>query len=553
MLKKRLITLLVVLVGLLALPGAVRAATYYFGVEREIVNVYVQEDGTMTIDYVMDFANDKGGDGIDYVDIGLPTTRYNLSGVTATVDGKAITDITKSTYVQGITLGLGADTIPSGGRGEVHAIIPQVQGILYPYTYNNVKGNVSFNFEPNYFGSQYVTGTTDLTVTLHLPPGIQPAEPIYYTPKSWPGDSTPQISLDNQGRVAYTWETPNADAHTQYTFGGAFPEKYIPSSAIVTQPLITINPGALICWGMGLAFIVFFIWVVYQASVGAKKRKLQYLPPKISIEGHGIKRGLTAVEAAILMEDGMDMIMTMILFGVLKKSAATVTGRDPLTLDIPAKLPDGLYDYETNFLAAFRETDPVARRKALQDMLIKLVNSVSEKMKGFSRKETVAYYKDITRRAWEQVEAANTPEVKSQKYDEVMEWTMLDKNYQDRTRTTFGLGPVFLPLWWGRYDPVYRSSIPSSTPSMGAGQPIHIALPNLPGANFAASVANGVTNFSNKLVGDITSFTTGVTNKTNPVPVSTYTGGGGSSGGGHSCACACACAGCACACAGGGR
>jgi len=29
-------------------------------------------------------------------------------------------------------------------------------------------------------------------------------------------------------------------------------------------------------------------------------------PPKISIEGHGIKRGLTAVEAAILMEEPLD-------------------------------------------------------------------------------------------------------------------------------------------------------------------------------------------------------------------------------------------------------
>ncbi len=59
---------------------------------------------------------------------------------------------------------------------------------------------------------------------------------------------------------------------------------------------------------------------------------------------------------------------------------------------------------------------------------------------------------------------------------------------------------------------------------------------------------------SSKVLGDVRSFTSGVTNRTNPVPVakSSYSGRS-SGGGGHSCACACACAGCACACAGGGR
>ena len=50
-------------------------------------------------------------------------------------------------------------------------------------------------------------------------------------------------------------------------------------------------------------------------AVGSQRRKLQYLPPRIAIEGHGIKRGLTAVEAAILLGEPLDKVMTMILFG----------------------------------------------------------------------------------------------------------------------------------------------------------------------------------------------------------------------------------------------
>ena len=46
-------------------------------------------------------------------------------------------------------------------------------------------------------------------------------------------------------------------------------------------------------------------------------------------------------------------------------------------------------------------------------MVVTLVKSVTEKMKGFSRQETMTYYRDIIKRAWKHVESAGTPEVKS--------------------------------------------------------------------------------------------------------------------------------------------
>jgi hypothetical protein len=67
-------------------------------------------------------------------------------------------------------------------------------------------------------------------------------------------------------------------------------------------------------------------------------------------------------------------------------------------------------------------------------------------------------------------------------------------------------------------------------------------------------VVTGVQGFSSHVIGDVKAFTSGVTNRTNPMPVaSTKSGGWSGGGGGGHCACACACAGCACACAGGGR
>ena len=177
-------------------------------------------------------------------------------------------------------------------------------------------------------------------------------------------------------------------------------------------------------------------------------------------------------------------------------------------------------------------------------------------MEGFSLKESVRYYEDIIKRAWKQVEDADTPEVKSEKYNAHMGWTMLDGDFEDKTQDVFRSGPVFVPLWWGRYDPSYRTtqiagpSARTSSPSRSGG-----ALPNLPGGDFAASMATGISNFSSDVVGNITDFTSRITQKTNPVPKPTSSSGKSwsSGSGGSSCACACACAGCACACAGGGR
>jgi hypothetical protein len=138
-------------------------------------------------------------------------------------------------------------------------------------------------------------------------------------------------------------------------------------------------------------------------------------------------------------------------------------------------------------------------------------------------------------------------------YDKYMGWTMLDNEFEDRTRNVFvSPRPIIMPMWWHRYDPVSRPSMSTGTPSGGGikigGQQ---SMPALPGADFAAGVVLGAQNFAANTVGDLTSFTEKITNKTNPLPKPSTSSGGRSGGG--SCACACACAGCACACAGGGR
>jgi hypothetical protein len=553
MMQKRLIAILSTLILLLSITSSVSAQSYSFQVPKLSVDVYWNSDGTESLDYVFTFTNNPSGHPIDYVDLGLPNNNYSEKNITAFVNGNQVYDISSSGYQgqgnSGVAIGLGQYSIPPGSTGTVEAKIENITGVLYEDSQD--KNYASGDFIPTYFDPSFVTGSTDTTVTFHLPPGVKPEEPRWHeAPDAFP--QQPATGLDSSGRIIYTWQNTSANAYSKYLFGASFPNSYVPADAIVK-----VNPfaglGSILS---GIAVPVLCVGVIaviiISGVVSSSRRKYQYLPPKISIEGHGIKRGLTAVEAAILLEQPLDKIMTMILFSVIKKNAAEVVTREPLDIKVSQPISEDLQPYEKDFLLAFQKNN-LERRKGLRDMVINLVKNVTEKMKGFSRQETVAYYTDITKRAWEQVEAANTPEVKSQKYEEVMEWTMLDKDYGGRTQEVFRNMPVFIPTWWGHYDPGFgRATVrPAGAPIPTGGGSARV-----PGADFAASLATGVQTFSAKAVGNLNEFTNSITSITNPAPkVSTSTYKGSGLGGGHGCvcACACACAGCACACAGGGR
>jgi hypothetical protein len=551
--RRWFIPVLLVFALLLVTASPVSAQSYSFQVPQLTVDVYWNSDGTISLDYTFEFINNPNGHVIDYVDLGLPNSNYSDGNISATVDGNPVYDISSSGFQgeggSGVAIGLGEYSIQPGQSGTVKVHVDQVRDVLYVDSQDS--NYASAVFGTSYFGSGFVSGNTDLTLTFHLPPGVTPEQPKWHSsPSGFP--SQPVTGIDSEGRVTYTWESTSADLENQYKFGSSFPMNLVPSNTIVR-----VNPFAGLLKFIGSASIPIlciggFIAMVVSGIVADNRRKRQYLPPKISIEGHGIKRGLTAVEAAILLEEPLDKILTMILFSVIKKNAAEVITRDPLKLKVNQPISEDLQSYEKDFLVAFQKSGP-DRLEELKDMVVSLVKNISEKMKGFSRQETIAYYRDITKRAWEQVEAADTPEVKSQKYEEVMEWTMLDKDYGDRTQDVFRNSPVYVPVWWGHYDPGFGkvSSTPSGTtiPSVGGSA-------RVPGADFAASLATGVQNFSGKVVGNINEFTSSITSITNPPPkTSTRSSSGGfkGGGGGFSCACACACAGCACACAGGGR
>jgi hypothetical protein len=553
-LKKLALWLL--LFSLVVVASPVSAQSYSFSVDRQVVHAIWENDGTLSLHYEFYFTN--YGDPMDYIDVGMPNANFDISNASAEINGQRITHIADSPYVEnGIELGLGSNAIKSGQKGTVLFHITGIRDVLY--IDSDDSNYASAVFSPTWFDPDLVNGSTDLTVIYHFPIEVKPEEPKWHqAPSGFP--SEPETGFDDQGRITYTWRNTSANMSRQYKFGASFPAAYVPIAAVSTPTFwqnLGIDPEAIFGWvcicGIGLLFLAIPILSIR----GAQKRKLKYLPPKLAIEGHGIKRGLTAIEAAILLEQPMDKILTMILFSTIKKGAAKVLSRDPLEIQVTDPLPDDLREYEKDFLAAMDQTGSAKRKRDLQTAMINLVKSVSRSMKGFSQRESRNYYKKIIDAAWQQVEDADTPEVKSETYDKVMEWTMLDNEYDERTKRVFQGYPVFLPMWWHNYNPrpfsagtsaSRKISAPTSSPTPGGTR-----MPTLPGAEFAGSIVTGVQDFATGVIGSVSSFTSTITNKTNPIPKVTSSGGSFRSGGGSSCACACACAGCACACAGGGR
>lgn len=549
--------LFLVVFAFLVITTPVFAQTYSFSVDRQIVHAVWENDGTLSLFYEFYFTN--YGDPMDFIDVGMPNSNFNLSSASAEIDGQPISHIADSPYVEnGIELGLGANAIPAGKSGKVLFQIRGIRNVLYQDSDDS--NYASAVFSPTWFGSEFVRGATDLTVIYHFPPEVQPEEPRWHqAPSSFPAE--PETGFDDQSRITYTWRNTSANMSQQYKFGASFPATYVPATTVATPTFwqnLGIDPEAIFGWACICGIGFFFLAIPILSIRSAQKRKMQYLPPKLALEGHGIKRGLTSIEAAILLEQPMDKILTMILFATIKKGAAKVITREPLELEITDPLPDGLREYEKEFLAAMEQPGAAARKRDLQTAMVNLVKSVSRSMKGFSQRESRNYYKKIIEAAWKQVEDSDTPEVKSETYDKVMEWTMLDNEYDERTRRVFHGYPVFLPTWWHNYNPRPISSgsagpgkisAPTSSPTPGGTR-----MPTLPGSDFAGSIVTGVQDFATGVIGGVSSFTSAVTNKTNPIPKTTSSSGGSfKSGGGSSCACACACAGCACACAGGGR
>lgn len=533
MVKKTLFALIIAFLTLTAF------ADYKFEVVSNYSTYDIQTDGSAIINYKMTFKNI--GQPIDVVDIGLPDDNYVLSSAQAFVNGAKLEDIRKSEYVAvGVEVHLGQYQILPGNEGTLEFSISSTNRV---FDDDKDPNYASTEFMTTFYGSQYTEGTTRLGCQFTLPPGVLPEEPRYHT------EPPTKSFVDDKGRVVYQWIKEGASPSEGYTFGASFPRKYVTN---VTKkphtPAFIKAIGGLISGFFQLVFgnipcfcIFFFVGSFILSAINAHRRKMKYLPAEVGIDGVEVRRGLTVPEVAALLEEPLNKILALILFGMIRKGQLKVVTQKPLKLEKIGSAPLADLSYEKQFLLAV-EDDGIVNEKEAVTILTDLVKKVGEKMKGFSRKKSIEYYRQIMKKAWD--------EVGKDDYSESFEWLILDKNFEDEAERRYPGGRVPVPIVFG---PIFHPTSTGGYSGGSTGAPIPSSGTGQSGGGIVSSanaIVSGVEGFSNNLAGSLPGLATQVTSKTNPVPVST--GGGSSSGGGH-CACACACAGCACACAGGGR
>jgi hypothetical protein len=539
-----------VIIAFLTSVAPAGAPYFWFMVPTETVEVIINEDSSLDIDYETVFYNDPSADPIDIIDVGFPSNDYDLSSVTAELNGTPVTDIRVSEYISvGVEIHLDTDPYIPIYAGETAVL--HVRGRNYHRVYedDDDESYASVVFGTNYFGNEYCYGVKDLTIRVVFPPGVTGDMTRYHKSKAVPTG----MYVRDDARVVYEYRIPDASPSQMYTVGVSFPRDFV---AEVKPPPRFEWLGAIlgffiiiIEYAMSFIGCLFpigiFILIGVIGSISRRRRRMKYLPPLAKVEGVGIKRGLAAPEAALLLEKPLDRVLTMVMFGLMKKGALALVSEEPLKLKPQVISANGLRKYENAFLETI-ESDGDLDQSKLQDVIVDMIDGLENKMKGFSYSETVEYYRSIVNTAWRLVTEAATPELKAEEFSNSLEWTMLDDDFDGRTNDIFG-GVTYVPTpaWW-----VYATP---SAPAAGVAAPSvgEISLPQLPGSGFAHGIISKVEGISSGIVGKVESFTGKVTAVTNPPPVSR--GGGLGGGGGSGCACACACAGCACACAGGGR
>ncbi|MCS6910622.1 MAG: hypothetical protein NZM11_08655, partial [Anaerolineales bacterium] len=586
------------------------------------MQLFVQADGNVRIQYDITFTNSEFADPIDIVDIGMPHSGYDRRNMTASLDGNPLSDIRDSEFVTpGVEVHLDEFAIQPGATGTL-----RFEFTMPRLLYEDVTrpGYVSLQITPTWFGEQFVQGTTNLQIAIHMLPGIHPDEVL------WQDRPFTDKALFND-RAVVVWQVPQHRLTGPYRVAASFPNRGI-TAGIVRQNVLDLavkwmedNPEAGILIGalvVGLFAVAFFrfsggtgisVFVLLAGGliflmaasgyatlclapgmVGAvianeyflHRRKREYRPAIAQVEGGGIKRGLTAPEAAALLELPLSRVLGLVLFGLLKKGVLVQVKDTPLTVRLADeyRAPDKnkrtqyrlavaqkkgivLHEYEHAFLDVIEGAPLLAVVEKLDfgKAMRRLLDGVAARMKGFDLSDTQDYYRRIVSRVVAEAQSLGDVKMREQAIDRNLEWILMDRNFPTVLDAP---GMPYRPIWKRPIVTGGGTGTGMAKPSLGAPGPA------AGGKSSVGDVAAGFAGWAENTMGNLASAilpgSMGVPSKGGFVNLSgadkvtgdifkalaessSTSGGGRSGGGGRSCACACAGCACACACAGGGR
>jgi hypothetical protein len=549
-----------------------------------LYEVTVHPDSSTEFYYDILFRNQPGAHPIDFVDIGLPKNDMNYRVLETGRDDVPAASWGPSEFVHpGIAVGL-RNPIPPDESGRFYFRMNVNNLMVYEDT--TKEGYASIQVTPTWFGSAYLVGVSNVIVRVILPPGIKPDEVLYqdvpFTDKKVvDGNVVVEFHrtylFAQPFRVGVSFPSRNMTNVIDFSMWDLIKQWYAANSRyfnvlFIPLTLFLVSWALIRAGGKGcigpLVFFAFFYLTIGQlfgklffflfALVAAafvewlrRRRRPKYLPAFVSVEGGGVKRGLTAPEAAVLLELPSKKIIALVLFGLMKKGFIRQKSADPLEFEVISPAPDNsvLHNYETEAIKRLKPPSSYLPGKSypvkeidFERVISRIIVDLKPKIKGHDVDETRTYYKQIVSRAWLEAKGIGEVEALNKKIDEKIDWMMLDNDFEDRFRP-----------YNSRYTPRYSFPTTGSTISTGpstkttTGPSVGPRITDIAGSmsgwmqNTAGSVASSLFAPADKPLFDGSKY---------------FKSSGGSSrggGGGGGCACACAGCACACACAGGGR
>lgn len=522
-----------------SVAGLAQAQSNLYTVNHEWAQIFINDDGTIDLTYNISLTVTQGR--LTAFDVGQPNRDFTIGQATDQYGNQLRTysytpDVASVNFSQQV----------NAGESIWYTITTNVAGMIYNDTTN--PGNYGMQFIPQWISD---TAISDVRIQIVMPPGVSTSD-VKTTEVFYNGTSM------IEGRLAVYWEKPSIAANERFMVGVSFPATAMPNytpSQGGSGDGADLDSLVLVVGVIGFfVAILVFIFIIYKAS------KSSYQSPKVSMETLGVKRGLTAVEAAYLLDLKPPQLVTAILYSLLQKRAVWAEETKPsLKLKVlsPYENKTGTKEnplryYEIDFLQALKADGSLDEEKLARAIMF-LRDTVDQKLQGYSRKDTVDYYRKIVTKAWAQVEQAGTPELASNAYDKELLWLMMDPNQRVRTETVFRDRPFQpSPMWfWWWYGYTIYHPHPTYVPNINSPAQSGPA-PAIPGAEFANNIATSLEKTSSNIVGNLEKFANSILP---PPPKQSHEPARKGADGVcacAACACACACVSCACACAGGG-
>ncbi len=519
----------------------IEANDLVYSIDKEYAKLWVNSDGTIDLFYNITVSCSSGS--IGFLTVGIPKT-FSVDYVTDD-QGTPLNfeDISGgSDYLLDIELKqrIGPD-MPN--KTAAFLILVNVKDMVWEDETN--EGNVGILFTPAWWDNPPAP-IIDLRVQMVAPEGVTQSELK---------TNIEAVIIQTEEGISAYWERTYLLPSEKISFGVSFPEIYV-SNFQRTEPDILFYVGLIVA-------IIAIIIIVFIVLALRRRTKEVYNRPKISMEALGPARGLTAPEAAIVLELKPIQILTMILYGMLRKGLVLILQSEPLVklreLEIDAQKPDNNEAprispkkryYEILFLNSIKSDESLDERLLARVYMV-LRDNVDNKIRGYSRIDTANYYKSIVSKAWNQVTQAETPEVKLKNVNEQLEWLLADEKYGNRFREAFP-GDILIhprPFWywyWGGFERTEGSKPQDSSAPKIEVKPI-------PAQEFADQLVSSIEKSANNMVKNFEILADRIVTQ-KPIQQSSRPVRRRSSCvcACASCACACACVSCACACASGG-